>query len=165
MMKLRDKGKKFLCYGSNMPFAVRYQHGAALETALDRDLAFLHRKYPQGFVVRLHVLGDFYSVAYVRFWIHMLHKYSTLRIYGYTHRTSNDPIGAEIDRMAAFFKRRVAIRRSHGEMGPLPLTTTIQEARETPDGFILCLYQVNGTPCTECGLCFNGVTNVAFLEH
>src|SRR5262249_22027748 len=74
------------CYGNNMPFARRIDHTGKLFPTLEAELATLSAKHPTGFVVRLHVLGDFYSKGYVRFWIQALSTYPSLRVYGYTHR-------------------------------------------------------------------------------
>ena len=79
------------CYGNNMPFAHRYEHGELLETRLTDQLTYLARKYPGGFVVRLHILGDFYSVDYVSFWASALKTFPSLHIFGYTaHTTGKD---------------------------------------------------------------------------
>ena len=56
------------CYGNNMLYAFRYEAGPELEAMLETELAELQRKYPNGFLVRLHILGDFYSVGYVAKW-------------------------------------------------------------------------------------------------
>ena len=53
------------CYGNNMMNAIRYKGDQALLDQIESDLAYYQAKYPKGFLVRLHILGDFYSVAYV----------------------------------------------------------------------------------------------------
>jgi hypothetical protein len=53
------------CYGNKMNWSRRLKHGAALEERIDDELKVLSHEHPQGFVVRLHVLGDFPSVRYV----------------------------------------------------------------------------------------------------
>ena len=49
------------CYGNNMMYAYRYEAGLALENMLEIELADLQAKHPKGFLVRLHILGDFYQ--------------------------------------------------------------------------------------------------------
>lgn len=49
------------CYGNNMQATERIEPGEALENALVAELAELQAKHPDGFMVRAHVLGDFYS--------------------------------------------------------------------------------------------------------
>ena len=88
------------CYGNNMPFAHRFDHTHQdFRRSLEYQLRYLMEKHPDGIVVRLHVLGDFYSVEYVQFWEKMLDVYPTLSIYGYTHRETFGDIGSEIVRL------------------------------------------------------------------
>jgi hypothetical protein len=72
------------CYGNHMLNATRYRHDDALISQIESDLTELQRKYPSGFLVRLHVLGDFYSVAYVAQWAKWLGMFPALHVYGYT---------------------------------------------------------------------------------
>ena len=48
------------CYGNNMPFAHRFSTNR-LEEKLEAEIESLTKKYKEGIVIRLHVLGDFYS--------------------------------------------------------------------------------------------------------
>ena len=54
------------CYGNNMPFAHRFSTDG-LETKLESEIETLLEKHPQGITIRLHVLGDFYSVDMLLF--------------------------------------------------------------------------------------------------
>lgn len=72
------------CYGNHMLNATRYVADAALIDQIESDLTELQRKYPGGFLVRLHVLGDFYSVEYVAQWARWLGMFPALHVYGYT---------------------------------------------------------------------------------
>jgi hypothetical protein len=56
------------CMGNKMHFAQRMQAVVDLEWRLEREVALLALENPGGFVVRLHILGDFYSVEYVQLW-------------------------------------------------------------------------------------------------
>ena len=67
------------CYGNNMPFAHRLQHGAELERRLPEEIAALCAKYPDGVLIRLHVLGDFYSPEYVQLWGSYWQRIQTLQ--------------------------------------------------------------------------------------
>jgi len=53
------------CFGNGMAFAHRFQHGPDLEAKIKAEVEYLAKIYPHGFVIRLHILGDFYSQAYV----------------------------------------------------------------------------------------------------
>ena len=70
------------CYGNNMPFATRYEANDALTDAMEIELEELNRKHKNGFLVRLHVLGDFYSVEYVELWDKWLDQFDNLYVYG-----------------------------------------------------------------------------------
>ena len=154
------------CYGDNMPFALRYNPGADLAAALHADCETLARKYPNGFAVRLHVLGDFYSVAYARAWASLLASFPMLHVYGYTHRRPEDPIGAAVDAVRKAYPKRFSILQSDGPLGasiPSALVTTTGQAIP---GTVLCPQQTGKTAsCLTCGLCMNGRTSVTFLAH
>lgn len=167
MLQLRPKGKKWRCYGANMPYAKRYRHGELLEDALMKDLRFLHEKYTNGFIVRLHVLGDFYSVDYVRFWENLLREHWRTRVFGFSHVPAATPIGQEITQFVKLFSSRVSILRSTGAdiNDPLPKAVVIGKYDEVPQGFVTCPWQTHRVPCTKCGLCMSGQVNVAFREH
>lgn len=155
------------CYGNKMPFASRYSPGVELEEALEADIKFLSNKHPEGFVVRLHVLGDFYSTGYVNFWRKQLRLNPRLRVYGYTHRKHGTQIGDAVASMVKDFPGRVAIRRSDGNSpkDPLPKATTTEEGVVVV-GAVTCPEQTGKSEsCLTCGLCFNVKTNIQFLTH
>jgi hypothetical protein len=81
------------CYGNNMHFAQRISDDGTLTRRLWGELAALGAENPEGFLVRLHVLGDFYSEEYVAFWRAALEEFPQLRIFGFTARIPPDPIG------------------------------------------------------------------------
>jgi len=56
------------CYGNNMPFAHRFRASKNLLVRLHKEIKLLSIKHKEGILIRLHVVGDFYSVAYVKFW-------------------------------------------------------------------------------------------------
>jgi hypothetical protein len=162
------------CYGDNMPFACRYEPGPALERALAADVDRLaHGKRTRtGFVVRLHVLGDFYSVDYVARWAELLDQYSALHLFGYTHWRHTHPIGAAVAQLAQRFPERAAFRRSDQTLDdvtagdPLPTATTISVHQAIPNRLVLCPEQRALTPsCAACGLCMNTQTPIAFADH
>lgn len=82
----------FDCYGNNLHRSHRFNTNGLME-AIERDLEALNPK--KNYVIRLHVLGDFYSVEYVEFWSRMMNKFSNIRIYGYTaHAVDNSHLFA-----------------------------------------------------------------------
>lgn len=155
------------CYGSSMNWPVRNAAGPELEARLAVELAQLQARYPTGFVVRLHVLGDFASVAYVQRWLGWLGQFPALRVFGYTARQPDDPIGALLRDASDRLWDRFAIRLSNGgasERG----ATTIYRAPASPrvDGAIVCPAQTGRTDCcATCALCWGMRQNIVFLAH
>lgn len=156
------------CYGDNMPFAKRYTPGPALLTAIDHDVERLSKKHPAGFVVRLHVLGDFYAVDYVQHWATLLQTVPALRLFGYTHWPADHPIGTAVTSLVHTYADRVAFRRSDGDRrsDALPVALTIGRDAPAAPGTIVCPEQTGQTAsCTTCGLCMNLTTSVSFRDH
>jgi len=157
-----------ICYGDNMPFAKRYQPGVELEAAIEKDIVILSRRHPQGFVVRLHVLGDFYSVAYTQHWRHLVDSYPRLHLFGYTHWPWDSPIGHAVTQLVQDHADRVAFRRSDKDdlRDPLPGAITIPRGAPAAQGTVICPEQTGKTAsCTTCGLCMNSVVGVSFIDH
>lgn len=151
------------CYGNNMQWAVRFEHGLDLEIQIWRDLHRLSRKHKDGFVVRLHILGDFYSVSYVDMWEAALDHFPGLRIFGYTHWRSETPIGFAINRLRNRNWARFAMRTSDAQSGPR--TAVIKQASQAGDR-IICPAQTGKTAnCSSCGLCWQTKKPIAFLSH
>lgn len=156
------------CYGDSMPFATRYETGPALTEAIDADLQVLSTKHPYGFVVRLHVLGDFYSTEYVAFWRQALERFPALTIWGYTHWRFYSPIGRAVTKLVQDFPERVSILRSDPTEvnDPLPGATTIVHGQLPAAGSVTCPEQVGRTRgCFSCGLCMTGRNAVSFVDH
>ena len=145
------------CYGNNMPWAHRLDHKSSdFIPALSREVSELAAKHPNGFVVRLHVLGDFYSVPYVNLWIKLKTKYPNMQIFGYTHRPKTSPIG---DAIARLNKAGSWIRWSDtgGEMSA--------NCPPKPED-IVCPEQTGKTEsCLTCGLCWSVKLPIGFLTH
>jgi hypothetical protein len=144
------------CYGNNMPFANRIDHtGSTFLTDLASELQALSTKHPAGFVIRLHVLGDFYSTEYVEFWGRMLRKFSNLRIFGYTHREKSSPIGKKLGRLNHQYDAWIRWSDAGGEMS----------ANVDSEG-ITCPEQLGKTKsCSTCGLCWSTTKAINFLGH
>lgn len=155
------------CYGNNMPFAHRFRHGSALEAAICREVKGLAAKHPKGFAVRLHDLGDFYSIGYVNLWLDMIRLYPALHIFGYTARQDfeTDQISRAISRAQKAWWPRFAIRWSDGE-GLTRNTITIENASAKPPDAIICPAQTHpAIKCASCGLCWTTEKRIAFLHH
>lgn len=148
------------CYGNNMPFANRIDHESpAFYTSLTSEVSALAARHPSGFAVRLHVLGDFFSVKYVRFWEKLQKRHSNLMIYGYTHRHPGTPIGDAIK--AWNDEDRTWIRFS--DFGG-PMSANVGPSVGPED--IQCPEEVGKTEsCLTCGLCWQTTKPIKFLEH
>jgi hypothetical protein len=170
-------GQLKTCYGNNMPFAKRYNVTPALLTAIDAQLGQLTRK-GRKILLRLHILGDFFSVEYINFWRSMLIKYPTVSAFGYTHWTIITPQGREVERLVKAFPGRFNIKYSADRANQLPLlslytlggTIVVKDWADAPKGWIKCPAQMAADRgislgCAECGIACATRANVAFVEH
>ncbi len=150
------------CYGNNMPFAIRFEHGKALEERLYNEVAGLSLKYPNGFVIRLHVLGDFYSSKYVKLWEKMLFAFPHMKVFGYTARKGNDPISKEIQRVRYVFPSRFRIRQSMANH----VEGSFSAISVPNDSAIVCPVQTGkAQSCATCSLCWELDRPIQFLTH
>jgi hypothetical protein len=155
------------CYGNSMHFAKRVRAGQGLEDRLGHELAILQSRHPKGFAVRLHVLGDFYSVAYVDLWASFLQRFPALHVFGFTARVEadNDPISRALVTLVLARWDRFAIRFSNAPVDECS-TVTVEHPRQVPADAVLCPQQVGKTDsCSTCALCWQSRRRVAFLQH
>lgn len=145
------------CYGNNMPFANRIDHESkSFVSALGAEVEALSLKYPKGIVIRLHVLGDFYSTGYVNFWLKALKSYPNLKIFGYTHRLKTSMIGSAIEKL----NRAGAWIRWSDAGGEMSANCPPRK------GDIVCPEQLSKTEsCLTCMICASKVPSIGFLEH
>lgn len=156
------------CYGNNMGQAKRIADDGSLMPLLLRELVLLSIEHPQGFIVRLHVLGDFYSEEYVRFWSTALDLIPELHIFGFTARRPETAIGQALVHMMNDHLDQVAMRWSgidsdlHGsEVIPRGTAEPLKAARG-----IVCPNELDSSRyCANCGLCWNSERTISFLEH
>lgn len=159
------------CYGNNMPFANRIDHThGEFESRLTAEIKSLLTKHPQGILLRLHVLGDFYSVKYVNFWRNLRKKNPTLEIFGYTHREPSSNIGKAIQQLnkeGAWIRWSDPTSSAHAvrRMSASVVNDTQEAAAEHPQG-IICPEQTGKTAgCATCGLCWAVKKEILFLRH
>ena len=151
------------CYGNGMPFAHRFQHGPELEAKIASEIAELAAIYPNGIVIRLHILGDFYSVEYVHLWLNLLTKYPNLRVFGYTARHTG-PIANAIKATRLLNPDRFWIRFSRNSKDSGYDIFASQEG--TVLGAITCPEQTGKSKsCLGCGLCWSVNNTIAFVDH
>lgn len=151
------------CYGNNMHMAQRIADDGTLIRRLWAELAAINAEHSRGFLVRLHVLGDFYSLEYVELWRQALGDFPGLVIFGFTRRRPPDPIGIAIAELARDFYQRFRIRFS-GLRSPEDGAVVIDK-REDAIG-ILCPAEADPARCcASCALCWHSNRTISFLRH
>lgn len=155
------------CFGNQMHLAHRFRHGPDLEKMVEREIIGLSRKHPRGFAIRLHVLGDFYSVGYVKFWERMLDEHPALHAFGFSARWNyhGDPIAKSLIDLVGKKWHRFAIRFSNAPIDELA-TVSIEHPFQKPDDAIICPQQLGKTNCcATCALCWQSRKRIAFIQH
>lgn len=165
----------FSCYGNAMPFARRHAPGVDLEQRIPKELTSLSLKHPRGFVVRLHILGDFYSATYAQLWADMLAVHEALHIYGYTALgESDEPDDVStlnvIEGMNEADPDRCFIRMSSSE--PIPggavVIDRLPEGANVKEGLVCPAEREATACCATCGLCWEDNARektIVFLRH
>lgn len=157
------------CYGNGMPFSRRHRAGAALEARLIDEVAALSMRYPAGFVVRLHVLGDFYSTGYVALWAALLDTYPALHVFGYTAWPAGSEIGRAVADLAACRWDSFSVRRSTSAPAPGSAVTITDAGDIDARTTIVCPAQTGKLSCCgACGACWHPAARgkaIAFILH
>lgn len=162
------------CYGNAMPYARRHTPDADFLRFLIAEVTTACRAHPEGLLIRLHTLGDFYSVEYVYVWASLLSQFPQLHVFGYTARRVGDA-DPETDRIARAIEvltesawERFAIRTS-GARSLARSRSIVVDADPQEPGVIVCPAQTSDTEaCASCGLCWAGAARdktIAFLKH
>lgn len=155
------------CYGNNMPRAKRINHTdpgflGALRANVARLLSVRNRR---GIIVRLHALGDFYSLGYVAFWSSLLDEHPNLVIFGYTAWLPGTEIGDAINALIDKYPGRAMMRFSNGRLGTR-CAIPIETVADCPPGAFVCPDQTGQFEgCGKCGACWTTLKNVAFADH
>jgi hypothetical protein len=165
------------CMGNSMPWPIRWQPGPALWRKLRMEVADLAKQHPNGFAIRLHILGDFADLDEVALWRELLEQYPNLRIFGMSarHFVDTDPIAAELVEMArqslALGKEgrfRMMFSDAPASLG-VKTTMSVQMAAEG--------LARGATPCPEqralvkncgaCGICLSPYSTkpISFEDH
>ncbi len=146
-----------------MPFAHRFSN-PNIDLLLEREIESLMQKHKEGIVIRLHVLGDFFSVEYVLFWQEMLLKHPKLCLFGYTAREETEHIGKAIMFLNMRFGERCVIRSSRNQEANNFWKYAAEESFDGPS--FVCPEQTGKVKnCASCGLCWTTPKTVKFLSH
>lgn len=159
------------CYGNGMQHARRWRHGADLMLRASIDLAEACAAHDK-VLVRLHVLGDFWSHEYVAFWGVMLTKYPNLHVFGFTAHGPDSDIGSALSSLRENHPHRVWIRHS-GLSGPWgSFTIDFPTDRKRIGDAVVCPEQRDAMSggaderhCGNCAVCWSSDSPVVFIEH
>lgn len=146
------------CYGNNLAFNHRIDHThPEFYNVLDAEIQLLAKKYRHGFVVRCHVLGDFFSKEYVEFWRSKLEQHKNMKLFGFTACPPDSTIGKAIDGLN---KLGAWVRFSNAGNHPMAANVGLEF-----DG-VTCPVQTGATEsCLTCALCWSTPRNINFLLH
>jgi hypothetical protein len=147
------------CYGNNMYLGKRIDHRdwTPFKETLNAELDSLAAKHDEGFVVRLHVLGDFFSLEYVQLWRDALARHPGLRVFGYTHRWpgQGDGIGEALEAMNDGDRCWIRFSDRGGRMS----------ANVDGEG-LQCPQETGKTrSCLTCALCWSNDQPIKFTPH
>ena len=146
------------CYGNNVRFATRISSDdmPALQDQIEQELRKLLRTYGR-VLIRLHVLGDFVSAEYAKFWGTLVHANPGLHLFGFTAWGRDSEVGEVLSSLNETSAGRVWIRFSNSG-GPM-------SANVEGEG-IPCPEQLGRTDsCMTCGLCWSTTHPVSFKRH
>lgn len=121
---------------------------------------------------RLHTLGDFTpdrdieNPTYARYWLELLRRFPTVRVFGYTHVPYDSPVGEVIRNMNELYPERAFIRFSN-QSHKTPLSTvSLKHRPDTPTVRLsgereatVCRAQLADVKCSKCALCFSRRVN------
>jgi hypothetical protein len=148
-----------------MMFAHRIEHGPELEKRIKSEVEELCGTY-RGVIIRLHVLGDFYSEMYVMLWGQLLAKYSNLAIWGFTGHSPKSLIGKTIGWVRAKFGDRFAVRFSNAPKYKFSANSA-DLFKPEKNKSVICPEQTGATEsCATCTICWAAKDmQVLFMTH
>ena len=157
------------CYGNNMPFAHRIDHEDQnlLQKRIYNELLNSTNKL---LLIRLHVLGDFFNVKYVKFWSIMLNTFKNIALWGFTANNINSKISLSRDIAKEIIKLNYS-QHSHirfsNDLTNKFSGNSYDIVKPVKGESIVCPVQENKTAnCGTCGLCWNQKTqSIIFKTH
>lgn len=166
------------CYGNALHMSVRFRFNAGFLMSLEEELVAMGDRYPGGFAVRAHVLGDFPTLEYVQHWRMWLDLVPALHVWGYTAHLAGTPIGDAVISLNRLYPGRWAFRQSVApDAEPRDwqaATTWTSPERIGPRSYraaggIVCPAETGATStCGTCAICFSPEAarkRIVFLGH
>lgn len=159
------------CYGNHDQYARRWRPGPEFEARLRLDIEARLRERST-ILVRLHYLGDFYSLEYVHLWHRLLGDHPGLNAFGFTAWEPESPIGRAVSMVRTMYSGRFMIRHS-GRTGTWgSATLDFPTERRKIGDMVVCPEQadaMNDDPrrrhCGSCALCWQSNCGIFFVEH
>ena len=155
------------CFGNNMHVAHRFEVNDAFMLRLESDIHATAVANPNGFLVRLHILGDFKSVEYTLFWERMMIHYPNLHVYGY----SRNHIDSKYSHVRDIAKELIRLRNKYQNRWAVRFSNKLDQeysanSRDITDKGITCLAQVKtDVSCSDCTLCWSSKKAIGFITH
>lgn len=153
------------CYGNNMQAAERIVGGPELEESLAEEVAALAQAHPAGFMVRLHVLGDFYAPGYVALWARLLEQFPALHLFGFTAHAPDTPMGRAVALLAGDFGWGRAAIRFSGQPHAERAARVVAAGEHDPDAVACPAQEMKTDCCATCALCWHSTRSIAFRVH
>jgi hypothetical protein len=158
------------CMGNSMPHPVRWRHGDAFEDRLSLELMEACAAHER-VLIRLHILGDFYSARYVWLWLGYLTLHPNLSVFVFTAWPEDSAIGEAVATVRAMEPDRFMIRNSGrtGAWGSFDITDPFPE--KTIGDAIVCPEQRESNlgdsarHCGDCAACWSTDRPIAFIRH
>ncbi len=167
------------CYGNTMQHARRFAAGPELEASLRIEVAEACEANDK-VLIRLHVLGDFYSRDYVVFWAELLDTHPNLYVFGFTaHKRDDGGIGRAIAVLRKTYPNRFMIRHSGATGAWGAFTIPMRPDPDIEGGWpkeigdaIVCpatrdpyLKTPQGKHCGNCSACWSCNRPIIFPVH
>ena len=155
------------CYGNHM---FRSPRMSALDenlliSRLDKEIKILCSQY-KGVLIRLHILGDFFSQKYILAWFNWLKKYSNLAIFGFTALLKSSQLGSLLNDIRKNFDKRFSIRFSN-QTNVRFSANSINLEKPIKQKSLICPQQLNkNVDCLNCCLCWDQPKRkIIFLDN
>ena len=158
------------CYGNGMQYSRRWRHGPELEAKIEAEVKAACARH-QLVLIRLHVLGDFYSVGYLSLWARLLIEHENLNVFGFTAWGLKTEIGSSIAIMRETLGARFSVRHSGIAARWGSFTLDGPTEKRTLGDAIVCPEQFDamkgeqGRHCGNCALCWHSDACIVFVEH